>query len=69
MSRAPSSAPLPRRPHLRLIAPMHGGDAGSPALRHNHRPRPRTVAVTTLDAAAVIATLYVVVVLLRFLAW
>lgn len=77
MSSAPSHTPVPHRrprrlyrPHLRLMRtePVEPPASASPH-SHSHAPHRAAPHVTLVDAVAVFATLYVAIVMIRFLGW
>lgn len=75
MSTSPSPsppAPHPRRrlqrPHLRLVHAAPEPQAREKAA-HGHALHRASRHVTAVDAIAILATLYLAVVLIRFLAW
>lgn len=75
MSTSPSQPPAPHRarrhvprPHLHLVRP--GPQAVAPARAgHLRAPHRHEGHVTVIDAVAVLAALYVAVVLIRFIGW
>ena len=77
MSSAPSHPPVPHRrprrlyrPHLRLMHPSPAPPPLGPAdVTHSHAPHHAAPHVTLVDAVAVFATLYVAILMIRFLGW
>jgi hypothetical protein len=73
MSTAPNPTPAPhrrlQRPHLRLVGPSTHEAAAPSHVRHGHAPHTRIPYVTLFDAVAIFATLYVAVILIRFVGW
>lgn len=77
MSSAPSHPPVPHRrprrlyrPHLRLMTPSPAQPTPGPSdVARSHTPHRAAPHVTLVDAVAVFATLYVAVLMIRFLGW
>ncbi len=77
MSSAPSHPPVPHRrprhlhrPHLRIVpTPAPPAPATTADVAHGHAPHRAPRHVTLVDAVAIFATLYVAIVMIRFLGW